>query len=142
MGAIIELPLAISKKLDNTENLPYQWFGEVWKLMNTNKLDLSDNIIQDIFIAQGKGKQAQKDFYLKYGECKPEAKIIEYEEEGGGGDHEVWKRGKHEVWDEEFFAKRQRIQKTRFMGNFLKFMFVGIITIIILVFLIAIMIIR
>lgn len=66
MSNIIVLPLATMKKFDS-ENLPYQWFAEVWKQMNSNKLNLSDDIIQKIFEAQGKGREAQKAFYLKYG---------------------------------------------------------------------------
>ena len=37
-----------------TEDLPYQWFAKVWKLMNANKLNVSDSIIQEIFEAKGK----------------------------------------------------------------------------------------
>jgi hypothetical protein len=65
--ALIVVPPSVMKKYGLSEELPYQWFSEVWKLMNAGKLNVTDEVIQEIFVARGKGRAAQKAFYLKYG---------------------------------------------------------------------------
>lgn len=43
-----------------------KWFSGVWTRMNAGKLDVTDDVIQEIFTARGKGKAAQRAFYEKY----------------------------------------------------------------------------
>ena len=64
--ALITVPKGVMKKYGESPEIPYQWFGEVWKLMNAGKLQVTDDVIQEIFVARGKGRDAQKAFYDKY----------------------------------------------------------------------------
>ena len=65
--APIAVPLSTINKLPESSERPYQWFAEVWKLVNAGKLpELTDAILQELFTAQGKGRVAQKVFYDKY----------------------------------------------------------------------------